>query len=116
MKNKHLAKKRSKRFARALGACRRCARLVALKMVIADRPGVMKSLCPSCGRELLATREMLNEGDGVLIRRYAACLNKSDDYYCPHAFTVLLDGSVEREDPPCSCGRERAVLNMFSEI
>lgn len=116
MKNKQLAKKRSKRLAHALGACRRCARLAALKTVIAtNREGVMKASCPACGRELLATTEMLNESDGVLIRRYAQCLQTSDDH-CSHAFTVLLDGEVKREDSFCNCGKPRLVLNMFSEL
>ena len=29
---------------------------------------------------------------------------------CPHAFTLILDGRMVQDDPPCSCGGERITL------
>ncbi len=114
MGKKPSAKARGKRLARALGACRRCARLAALKAVVADRPGVMHTRCPACARELRVSPAMLNDGDRVVIRRFAECLHEGEAP-CPHRFTVVLDGRAVREDPPCDCGRPRAVLNMHSQ-
>ena len=111
MANKRLAKNRGKRLARALGACKRCARLAALKTVVGDRPGVWRASCPACGAELRATAVMLNEKDGVFLRRYALCLDESGDP-CPHAFTITVDGAAVRDDPACDCGKSRVVLSM----
>lgn len=69
--------------------------------------------CPGCGAELRVTERMLAEADRVLISRFAQCLYAGGDP-CLHAFTVMLDGQVTREDAPCDCGRPRAVLDMRS--
>ena len=113
MKNKQLAKSRGKRLARAFGGCRRCGRLATLRGLVPKGADAMWCPCPGCGAELRVTGRMLDDGDRVIIRRFAQCLSAGGDP-CPHAFTVTVDGQVRRDDPPCDCGKERAVLDMRS--
>lgn len=113
MKKKQQAKNRNKRLARAVGGCRRCGRLAALRSLVPNAPGAVWCSCPGCGAELRVTQRMLDEGDRVIIHRFAQCFAGGAET-CPHAFTVTVDGEVRREDPECDCGRPRAVLEMRS--
>lgn len=113
MKNKQQAKNRGKRLAKALGGCRRCGRLAALRSIVPAGPGAVWCECPGCGAELRVTERMLGDGDRLLIRRFARCLTGGEET-CPHGFTVTVDGEVRREDPPCGCGLGRAVLELRS--
>ena len=113
MKNKQLAKSRGKRLARAFGGCRRCGRLATLRGLVPKGADAMWCPCPGCGAELRVTGRMLDDGDRVIIRRFAQCLSPNSDP-CPHAFTVVFDGQVRRDDPPCDCGKERVMLDMQS--
>ena len=51
---------------------------------------------------------------GIRIKRLER-LWGDDRPVCSHAFSLILDGRMVQDDPPCACGGERVTLIAASE-
>jgi hypothetical protein len=111
-KQKIRVKKQLKQRLRRAGACITCGPMLKFPEPLADSTSTATVACISCGRTIrfkyIAGDVQSEEAMDTLTLAFIA-----SGGMCPHAWTTIVNDETCRDDPECSCGKDRAIFQFI---